>query len=145
MFFLSYSDSEVVGSKKTKVVNKENLPPPNKSPDLLVSFSPNTVPLPMDSKIDFGKYEPPIFSPPNQTKPTKRSIPDFIRVLDPTVYNQIQQQGNVVQTPPNKKSKKDEDQVADSIVKHTLNTNHLYFPGECSFVSSINIKYIDFF
>lgn len=94
--------------------------------------------MPMDSKIDFEKYEStedmPMFSPPKRAKTTEQAkVPDFLRVLDPVVYNQIQNQ-NTRRT-ENERSK-NEEQVADSIVKQTLNTNHIYFPGECQFVSS---------
>lgn len=109
-----------------------------------ISFVPDIPPPPMNSKIekfDESDDELPMFSPPNQTKTTKPvTVPDFIRVLDPTVYNQIQKQNTRTDPPQthlNKKPKKNEEQVAETIVKHTLNTNHLYFPGTCNFVSSI--------
>lgn len=61
-------------------------------------------------------------------------IPDFIRKLEPNVYNQIDKQSQPI---PAKKKKNDAPgKVAESILKHTLNTNHLYFPGNCIFVSS---------
>lgn len=100
----------------------------------------------MDSKINFNNYEEsdannelPIFSPPNRTKADKENVPDFLRVLDPKVYNKIQEQNASLaehQNQTQKKSKKDEEHVANAVVKHTLETNHVYFPGQCKFVIS---------
>lgn len=111
----------------------------NSSPGVSVTLMSNDFPMPMDSKIDFEKYESteelPMFSPPKRAKTTEQAkVPDFIRVLEPMVYNQIQNQ-NTRQTET--KKSKHEEQVSDSIVKHTLNTNHIYFPGACQFVSLV--------
>lgn len=135
---------EITTSAQTCTEISQNQFDHNESSSSDITFEPNNVPLPMNSKIRFDDHEStddlPMFSPPKKAKTTK--VPDFIRVLEPTVYNQIQKQStglDQTQTPSNKNPKEDEEQVAQSIVKHTLNTNHLYFPGKCSFVSSIQL------
>lgn len=63
--------------------------------DVTFGAGTSNFPLPMDSKINFYNYEAadadqlPIFSPLNRTRANKENVPDFLRVLDPKVYNQI--------------------------------------------------------
>lgn len=86
----------------------------------------------------------PIFSPPGtssfQLMTERKAIPDFIRVLEPEYYDEIQKRTATQvdqQTNPHKKSKQDEKSIGTSAIKHTLNTIHLQFPGNCVFVSQI--------
>lgn len=121
-----------------------------------INFEPDITVYPMVSKIEFETVsvdELPIFSPPNKrgkSDPVQRSLPDFFRILEPKLYAEIRKQtadetqsqpfndGAAAGTSqPHKKPQTLDESVADSIVKHTLNTNHLHFPGKCSFVSLI--------
>lgn len=121
-----------------------------------INFVPDITVYPMVSKIEFETVsvdELPIFSPPNKrgkSDSVQEPLPDFFRILEPKLYAEIRKQ-NADETQsqpfndgaaagtsqPHKKPQTLDESVADSIVKHTLNTNHLHFPGKCSFVSLI--------
>lgn len=93
----------------------------------------------------------PIFSPLNK-RGKNGPIPDFLRKLEPKMFAEIRKkttgEQDQMQSQPSKTSSQEEKLIAgtsqqkqvnesatDSIVKHTLNTNHLHFPGKCTFVS----------
>lgn len=148
--------------KSTKV-GKENMPTIQESArksidseESQIFFYPDITVYPMDSKIDFETAavdEMPVFSPPTNNRARNDSangpIPAFIRKLEPNMFAEIiESDRDSMQSQPSKKPRQEKtvvagtfqvksgnESVADSIVKHTLDTNHLHFPGRCIFVS----------
>lgn len=132
---------------------------PNSSTSEEIVFVPDITIYPMDSKVDFGVVEDniPIFSPPYKSGKigsVQVPIPNFFSKLEPKKFAEIrkrasedschqsqpfkkarQEKDAIAETSQQLKTKQANESVADSIVQHVLNTNHLYFPGKCHFVS----------
>lgn len=89
-------------------------------------------PMPMNSKL---KEDLPIFSPPSKTI-KQPVIPEFIRLLEPKIFEQLQTKSSS-RKDHQEKVTGENNSIAAAVVKHKLSVMHLSFPGKCHFVSFI--------
>lgn len=123
----------------------------DESSDGEIQFQPNTSPFPepSDSKIGVGLLaeqnvptanENQMVSPPNAQFHNK-SIPNHFRNLDPDLYKALSNAPNHHNIPESStkcsEEKKQTTEIDSQTLKYMLNTMHLYFPGNCHFVSKM--------